>query len=543
MAAPKIRSDFDTLNQLAQKWNALRDAAQNTNNALRGRMGVLRGGDWVGDSAERFYAEMDSVVFPAMARLINAFQLAADVTRQISQLMQQAEQDASGMLNGKDVGGSGGGSSSGDDNGRVVVDDGRMNPDDGRVVIDDGRMTPGDGILKPDDSSGSGSGSGAGGGGSPTGGGAPMPTSAPSPTSPTGGGGGGGGNAPGGAPAGSNLGGVTSSIPSDSNGGMSGMGDYQGGTSGGASGGDGSFDSEGSAGGGSGLGGLAGAVGMGGAGMMGGMMGGMSGGMGGGAGGGLGSGSETGVSPTSPSGEFTGGSGSSGGGGSSGSGGVSGGGGTSGGGSSGGGGAPSAPSSFNPGFATDPGSVFSPSSLGNLAGAQFSGAGSPELGGIMQGLMADPKGDELDLFLEKLAKLRGRSLDEIRKEYSKFMGIKGMLGKLAQQFGQIMPANVDATHMNFMGSLDQMRSGSLVGQAFGIDPVFGAMLNPTGGMIGATNGLFSASEPAAGLHFAAQSAAHFLQSYFHAGPGDSYLGKGGISEAIGFWREQASKIF
>ena len=38
-----------------------------------------------------------------------------------------------------------------------------------------------------------------------------------------------------------------------------------------------------------------------------------------------------------------------------------------------------------------------------------------------------------------------------------------------------------------MGTTAQLRYGQVVGDAFGIDPVFGAMLNPTGGMVGPGN--------------------------------------------------------
>ena len=81
-----------------------------------------------------------------------------------------------------------------------------------------------------------------------------------------------------------------------------------------------------------------------------------------------------------------------------------------------------------------------------------------------------------------------------------------------------------------MGSLTQLRVGSLVGEALGIDPVFGALLSPTGGIPGAGNdqvGRFAVS--AAGGrevvtdHGTAHDAAGYLSNYHGMGPGYNYV--------------------
>lgn len=72
-----------------------------------------------------------------------------------------------------------------------------------------------------------------------------------------------------------------------------------------------------------------------------------------------------------------------------------------------------------------------------------------------------------------------------------------------------------------------MRYGSVVGDAFGIDPTFGAMLNPTGGLIGPGNWAVAGGKSAVGYHAVAHDAAGYLYNYHKVGPGYDYLGQEG----------------
>jgi hypothetical protein len=85
-------------------------------------------------------------------------------------------------------------------------------------------------------------------------------------------------------------------------------------------------------------------------------------------------------------------------------------------------------------------------------------------------------------------------------------------------------------HHNHMGSLDQLRFGSLVGEALGIDPVFGALLSPTGGLVGAGNDEIRPSSTrivgdreAVVAHGQAHDAAGYLRNYQGIGPGYNYV--------------------
>ncbi len=77
-----------------------------------------------------------------------------------------------------------------------------------------------------------------------------------------------------------------------------------------------------------------------------------------------------------------------------------------------------------------------------------------------------------------------------------------------------------------MGSTPQMRYGKVVGDAFGVDPVFGALLNPTGGLVGYGNIAYQpANDSAVGYHGVFHDAAGYLNSFHNAGPGYNYLGQ------------------
>ncbi len=244
-----------------------------------------------------------------------------------------------------------------------------------------------------------------------------------------------------------------------------------------------------------------------------------------GAGGGAASGGATGAS-----------SGGGGGGGSPSSGGGAASGGATGGSSGGGGGAPAGGgAASNPLISTPPSQVFSPANLGNLASSNFQGAGSPELADAMAELAQNPTGAALDAVLAKIAKLRGVPLDKIKKDFEKFLKIRAQAAANAAAKGLPPPPPLsEALQGEFAGSLQQLRSGSLLGETFGIDPVFGAMLNPQGGLGVGT----SVPDPntAVGLNEAATDASTYLQNFHNTGPGASYLGQG--ADTLGFWQQK-----
>lgn len=389
MPSIRIRADHDSLSTIAQGFEREANNTRQTLQRLKSQLEVLQGGDWIGKGGTAFFAEMNSDVLPAIARLAAALEAAQRTTRQISQVMQEAEDEASSIFE--------------------------------RGGLD---TTPG---------------------------GAPAPEGGPSPS--------------------------------------------------------GTRDEE----------------------IFGGVYAALGGG-GGVAGGGTPGGGSAGGGASSGGGSTSAGSSSGGGGGASAGGGASSGGAPAGGNMPGG--------NQNPLLAQDPAQLFNDSYMSGMVGTTFEGADSPEMREALLGLAQNPTGADLDRLLEKIAKLRGRPVSDIKKEYEKFLKIRAQAVAVAAANGQPPPPPLsEVLQSAFMGSTQQLRFGKVVGEAFGVDPVFGALLSPTGGM-GATDGLtLPTANSAAGYQAVFQDAATYLSNYHRAGPGQNYLG-GGPQTGLQYWTQK-----
>ncbi|NIM94885.1 MAG: WXG100 family type VII secretion target [Anaerolineales bacterium] len=205
-------------------------------------------------------------------------------------------------------------------------------------------------------------------------------------------------------------------------------------------------------------------------------------------------------------------------------------------------GAPAASWQGNEYLVRDPHNLFTDEYMHTLIGSRFQGAG-PELRRAMYDLMKNPSGEELNRTLERIAELRGRPISEIQAEYDKYILLRAQ--RDASGATPIPDLNT-TTHPFFMGSNTQLRYGDVVGEAFGVDPVFGAMLNPTGGLVGPGNFAIDCDDTAVGYHGVVHDAGGYLYTYHgHAGPGYDYLGLegrdtsspfSGQREGIAYWR-------
>ena len=191
----------------------------------------------------------------------------------------------------------------------------------------------------------------------------------------------------------------------------------------------------------------------------------------------------------------------------------------------------------NPFLARDPGGLFSDDYMTGLIGLEIPGAGG-ELGDAMDGLLEAESPEDAETFLLIIADLRGRPVEEMRSEFGKFQ-------ELAAERDAAGGVGGLSGHPSFMGSNTQMRYGQVVGDAFGIDPVFGAMLNPTGGLVGPGNFAIAGDDTAVGYHGVVHDAAGYLHTFHDAGPGYDYMGLegrdtssplSGQREGIAHWR-------
>jgi WXG100 family type VII secretion target len=204
----------------------------------------------------------------------------------------------------------------------------------------------------------------------------------------------------------------------------------------------------------------------------------------------------------------------------------------------------------NPLLVRDPNELFSDSYMRGMIGSQFQGAG-PQLGHIMFELSQNPSGEKLDGLLVELANIRGRGEVEIQIEWEKFQEVQAQQEANTPTPDDAPPELSGAgggggSHPSFNGSNTQMRYGKVVGDAFGIDPAFGAMLNPTGGLVGPGNWAIAGDDTAVGYHGVMHDAAGYLYNYHDTGPGYDYLGLehrdtsstlSGQREGIAYWRQ------
>lgn len=205
--------------------------------------------------------------------------------------------------------------------------------------------------------------------------------------------------------------------------------------------------------------------------------------------------------------------------------------------------------------------VFSENYLKNIPGLRIQGEGDQDLAGAMRVLHGarDSQNGRLDVgatqaqrdqALQTIARVRGVSLDKIRQDYGVYAPLRQRAEVRAHTLGQkdgpyiegapgesriplLSLSKTDTLPDNsaHMASNQQLRSGKLVGDAFGgLDPVFGALLNPTGGIPGEGNREIGPLLYAIGGGKAvvndlavAHDAAGYLSDYHRLGPGRHFV--------------------
>ena len=91
--ADEIRAEYSQLQQVASQFSKQATAINQMQQRVKRSMSSLQG-KWIGKGSEAFFQEMSDEVMPATNRLYAALQEAGKATKQIAQILQQAEQDA-----------------------------------------------------------------------------------------------------------------------------------------------------------------------------------------------------------------------------------------------------------------------------------------------------------------------------------------------------------------------------------------------------------------------------------------------------------------
>lgn len=131
--------------------------------------------------------------------------------------------------------------------------------------------------------------------------------------------------------------------------------------------------------------------------------------------------------------------------------------------------------------------------------------------------------------LENIASARGKSVEDIKADWVKFQDLLAEQKRIGDANNQEEVPSLNSFHRlnDKMASPSQMRFGEIVGDKLDIDPVFGALLSPTGGLVGPGNTAIDLNDSATGVHGAVHDASGYLYNYHDKGDGYDYLGTDG----------------
>jgi WXG100 family type VII secretion target len=104
----KVKADYEALSDAANRFSQESDKIKQIASRLGHGAENLKRSSWTGKGAEAFFKEMESSILPAYRRLADALKEASTITKALSKLFQDAEQEAAGMVKGTGGGSAGG---------------------------------------------------------------------------------------------------------------------------------------------------------------------------------------------------------------------------------------------------------------------------------------------------------------------------------------------------------------------------------------------------------------------------------------------------
>jgi WXG100 family type VII secretion target len=190
--------------------------------------------------------------------------------------------------------------------------------------------------------------------------------------------------------------------------------------------------------------------------------------------------------------------------------------------------------------ADDTSRIFAPDYMDGLVGLQVRGADSAPLNSAMETLAGNPTPQQVQEALDQIAGARGVPREVVQAHYERYLELRSDAERIGSAKGHEAILGVNQFfHDRFMGSTTQLRYGKVVGDALGIDPVFGALLNPSGGLVGPGNVAMDLGESALGYHGVVHDAAGYLFNYHNLGPGYDYLSREGRDTSSPLTGQQA----
>lgn len=179
--------------------------------------------------------------------------------------------------------------------------------------------------------------------------------------------------------------------------------------------------------------------------------------------------------------------------------------------------------------------LFTKDAMNALREVEIKGEGTPEMKLLMREITRGFPTMSRDSVMKALEGVVGIPPDakKLNLDYDRFLILQKQQEIIGASDGEKnVPLNEDM-HPDFMGSRGQLLSGKVVGDAFGIHEIFGALLNPTGGLVGAGNHFAHPMIPIKAAHLdpdnpiavhgIVHDAGGYLNTYHDEGPGYDYL--------------------
>lgn len=166
--------------------------------------------------------------------------------------------------------------------------------------------------------------------------------------------------------------------------------------------------------------------------------------------------------------------------------------------------------------------VFTPTYMEAMLDRTWHGEGDRQLRWAMATLRGNPSAADQAHALETIANLRGLCQTMVAHQYARFRALQAYVYTYADR-ERLTIDELPPFLAAYLGSRGHLRYGQIIGDVFELDPVFGAMLDPTGGMPGSGKWALPAYDSALAYHAAFHDAAGFLSIYFGLGPGYDYL--------------------
>jgi WXG100 family type VII secretion target len=92
--ADKTQVDYDQLQSFIKAFQSEAEEYQALSKETNNKVEELHNGGWVGRGSDAFFEEMHNEILPAVQRLVRALQQAGQITREIAEIFNNAEEES-----------------------------------------------------------------------------------------------------------------------------------------------------------------------------------------------------------------------------------------------------------------------------------------------------------------------------------------------------------------------------------------------------------------------------------------------------------------